>query len=282
MDKIRVAFQGVQGAHTTTAIEKAFPEKEIELIPFATYEQAFEAVASKDCDYAVIPMENSLQGSIHSNYYLLARTFLYIVNEVYVPIHYSLIGLPDAKIEDISLVITHPGALSVCQGYLDAMPGKPAIETVYDSAGSVEMLLNFANPETAMVGSKSIADYHQLAVLDENIEDQPNNLTRYNVIAREPVNPGAEGKTTLVFTTYHRPGALLSAMKVFADRGIDLTKIESRPLPDQPFEYMFYADIAGSVSNPKVKEAIDELENYHTPWLRVLGSYLSTREDMDA
>ncbi len=277
MKKIRVAFQGVQGAHTSTAIEKAFPGKKIDPVPFATYEQAFEAVENKDCDYAVIPMENSQQGSIHSNYYLLARKFLYIVNEVYVPIHYSLIGLPDAKIEDISLVITHPGALSVCRGYLETMPGKPTIETVYDSAGSVEMLLNFANPETAMIGSKSIADYHQLAVLDENIEDHPNNVTRYNVIAREPVNPGAEGKTTLVFTTHHRPGALLNAMKVFADRNIDLTKIESRPLPDEPFEYMFYADIDGPVSDPKVSEALEELENYHAPWMRVLGSYLSVK-----
>ena len=108
MGKIRVAFQGVQGAHTSTAIEKAFPDQNVDPIPFSTYEQAFEAVENKDCDYAVIPMENSLQGSIHSNYFLLARKFLYIVKEVHVPIHYSLIGLPDAKIEEISLVITQP------------------------------------------------------------------------------------------------------------------------------------------------------------------------------
>jgi arogenate/prephenate dehydratase len=278
MGKIRVAFQGVQGAHTSTAIEKAFPDQNVDPIPFSTYEQAFEAVENKDCDYAVIPMENSLQGSIHSNYFLLARKFLYIVKEVHVPIHYSLIGLPDAKIEEISLVITHPGALSVCQGYLDEMPGKPAIETVYDSAGCVEMLLNFSNPETAMIGSKAIADFHQLTVLDDNIEDEPNNVTRYNVIAREPINPGSEGKTTLVFTTHHKPGALLNAMKVFAERQIDLTKIESRPLPDQPFEYMFYADIDGPVSDPKVSEALEELENYHAPWMRILGSYISIKD----
>lgn len=278
MEKIRVALQGVQGAHTTIAVDKAFPGKNVELVVFPTYEFAFEAVENKDCDYAVIPMENSMQGSIHSNYYLLARKFLYIVNEVYVPIHYSLIGLPDAKIEDISLVIAHPGALEVCRGYIESMPRKPNIETVYDSAASVEMLLNFADPETAMIGSKSLADFHQLAVLDEDIEDDLNNVTRYNVFAREPVNPGPGGKTTLVFTTRHQPGALLNALRVFAERKIDLTKIESRPLPDQPYEYMFYADISGSISDPNVKEAIDELEQYHAPWIRVLGSYMSMKD----
>ncbi len=265
MQKIRVAFQGVQGAHTSIAVDKAFPGKEVESVLFPTYEQAFEAVEKKDCDYAVIPMENSLQGSIHSNYYLLARKFLYIVNEVYVPIHYSLIGLPDAKVEDVSLVIAHPGALEVCMGYLKSLPGKPQIETVYDTAGSVAMLMNFANPETAMIGSKSIADFHQLAVLDEDIEDTPNNVTRYNVFSREPINPGPGGKTTIVFSTHHKPGALLNAMRVFAERDLDLTKIESRPIPDDPYEYMFYADIAGPMSDTKVKEAVDELENYHAP-----------------
>ena len=278
MGDIRVAFQGAQGAHTTIAINKAFAGQNVEPVSYPTYEMAFEAVENHECDYAVIPMENSMQGSIHSNYYLLARKFLYIINEVYVPIHYSLIGLPGAKIEDISLVISHPGALDVCRGYVETMPGKPAIETVYDSAGSVEMLLNFSNPETAMIGSKSIADFHQLAILDENIEDDMNNVTRYNVFSREPVNPGPEGKTTLVFTTNHRPGALLDAMKVFADRNLDLTKIESRPLPDQPYEYMFYADVQGPISDPIVKEAIDDLEHYHAPWIRVLGSYLSVKD----
>mgnify|MGYP001484388887 CR=1 FL=1 len=156
MEKIRVALQGVQGAHTTIAVDKAFPGKNVELVVFPTYELAFEAVENKDCDYAVIPMENSMQGSIHSNYYLLARKFLYIVNEVYVPIHYSLIGLPDAKIEDISLVIAHPGALEVCRGYIESMPRKPNIETVYDSAASVEMLSmanSSAYPANATGGS---------------------------------------------------------------------------------------------------------------------------------
>lgn len=278
MNKIRVAIQGIQGAHTSTAVEKAFPDTPVETVLFSTYEKAFEAVENKSCDYAVIPMENSMQGSIHSNYYLLARKFLYITGEVYVPIHYALIGLPDAKIEEVNLVIAHPGALDVCMGYIESMTGKPNIETVYDSAGSVELLMNLANPETAMIGSSALATYHNLAVLDENIEDNANNITRYNVFSREPVNPGPNGKTTIVFTTHHKPGALLNAMKVFADRNIDLTKIESRPLPDAPYEYMFYADISGPISDPKVKEAIDELENYHAPWIRILGSYISSKE----
>lgn len=278
MSKIRVAIQGIQGAHTSAAVAKAFPNKAVELMIYSTYEKAFEAVENKTCDYAVIPMENSMQGSIHSNYYLLARKFLYIVGEVYVPIHYALIGLPDATIDEINLVIAHPGALDVCMGYIEAMPGKPNIETVYDSAGSVSLLMNLANPETAMIGSSSIAKFHELAVLEDNIEDNPNNITRYNVFSREPVNPGPGGKTTIVFTTHHKPGALLNAMKVFADRSIDLTKIESRPLPDDPYEYMFYADIGGPISDSKVKEAIDELENYHAPWIRILGSYVSSKD----
>lgn len=278
MEKIKVAYQGVPGAYSEAAITKAFPEQEVEAMPFASYAQVFEAVETSACDYGVIPMENSAQGSVHKNYLLLARCDLHIVKEVFVPIHYSLIGLPDAKKEDISLVITHPAALEECQAYLKQLPRKPVIETVYDSAGAVEMLLNFSNYETALLGAKSVAELHDLAVLDENVEDNPHNMTRYNVISREAVDPGKGGKTSVVFTTHHRPGALLNAMKVFADRGIDLSKIESRPIPDQPYEYMFYADIDGPVSSPNVKAALDDLEHYHSPWMRVLGSYISRKD----
>ncbi len=278
MGKIRVAFQGITGSNSETAIEKAFPGQEIEPVSFETFEDVFKAVEDNDCENGVIPMENSMQGSIHENYFLLAKKYLYIVKEVYVPIHYSLIGLPGAKKEEVTLVVTHPSALAECREYLRKLPMKPAIETVYDSAGSVEMVMNFANPETALVAAKSIAEPHNLEILDENIEDHPNNVSRYNVIAREPVDPGKGGKTSIVFTTFHVPGALLKAMKVFADQGLDLTKIESRPLPDQPYEYMFYADIDGPVSDPRVKAALDDLQYYHSPWMRVLGSYLSIKD----
>lgn len=279
MSKIKVAYQGTTGSHSSIAVEKAFRNREIEAILFPTYEMALEAVERKECDYAVIPMENSLQGSIHSNYYLLARKFLFIVDEVYVPVHYSLIGLPDANIDDLSLIIAHPGALDVCRGYLQTLKSRPNIETVYDSAGAVEMLLNFSNPETAMIGSKSIAAHHQLAILDADIEDHKGgNLTRYNVFAREPINPGPGAMTTVVFTVPHQPGALMNALRTFSDRGIDMTKIESRPVPDQPFQYMFYVDIDGSMSDSKIREAIEDLEFQYTQWIRVLGSYISHKD----
>ena len=137
------------------------------------------------------------------------------------------------------------------------------------------MLLNFSDPETAMIGSRSIAGYHDLAVLEDNIEDsQGANLTRYNVFAREPVQPSAGAITTIVFTVPHQPGALTNALKTFSDRGIDMTKIESRPLPDQPYEYMFYVDLDGSLSEARIREAIDDLEFSSTQWLRVAGSYI--------
>lgn len=278
MSSIRVAHQGVPGSHSTTAIEKAFPGQDIEAVVFPTYELALEAVESKDCDYAVIPMENSIRGSIHSNYYLLARKFLYIINEVYVPVHYSLIGLPDADIDNLSLVIAHPAALETCMGYLKKLKSKPNIETVYDADGCLEMMLNFSDPETAMIGSTSIADFHQLKVLDNNIEDLPYNLTRYNVFAREPMNPGPDGITTVVFTVSHKPGALTDALRVFSHRHINMTKIESRPLQDKPFEYMFYVDLDGPMSEPKVREAVEDLQFNHAPWMRVLGSYISHKD----
>lgn len=279
MRKVKVAYQGTPGSHATTAIEKAFPGLDIETFVFPTHKDALEAVEDERCDYAVIPMENSLLGSNHSNYYLLTQKYLYIVNEVYVPVHYALIGLPEAKIEDLSLIIAHPGALEVCRSYIGKLPSHPNIETVYDTAGSVAMLLNFSNPETAIIASRSIAEYHELTVLADHVEDGNGlNMTRYNVFAREPIQPGPDGMTTVVFTAAHQPGSLTNALRAFADRGIDMTKIESRPLPNQPYEYMFYVDIDGPMSDPKIREAIDDLEFHHTQWIRVLGSYISHKE----
>ena len=278
METIKAAYQGHKGSYSEAAIAKAFPEQNVKAMAYATYEDVFDAVEKGDCDYGVIPMENSIQGSIHKNYYLLASRYLYIVNEVFVPIHYSLIGLPDAKKEEITLVITHPSALEECRGYIEKLPCKPAVETVYDTEGAVEMLMNFSNTDTALLAATNIAALHNLVILDENVEDSKFNVTRYNVISRQAVNPGRGGKTTIVFTTNHVPGALNKAMQVFADHGINLSKIESRPLPDQPYEYMFYTDIDGPVSSPSVKEALDDLEQYHTEWLRILGSYISHKD----
>jgi prephenate dehydratase len=230
----------------------------------------FDSVVSGESDAALAPIENSLAGSIHQNYDLLLRHDLHIVGEYFLRVQHCLIANPGVKMEDVKKAISHPQALGQCAGYLRSHGIKA--EQVYDTAGSVKMLKESGAMDVAAIASRRAAEIYGMQILQEGIEDNPENYTRFLVIQRELIIPAGESKTSIVFTLKNVPGSLFKAMSVFALRDIDLTKIESRPLQGKPWEYLFYIDFIGSIHDEASKRALDHLEEYAL-MLRVLGSY---------
>ena len=268
--KITVAFQGEHGAYSEEAILKHYGPETVTL-PCESFDRVFSAVDGAESDLGFIPVENSLAGSIHRNYDLLLQHSLSVVGEHSLRISHCLIGLPGASVEGIRRVISHPQALAQCEQSLRALPDV-RVEAVYDTAGSVKMVKELGDPAVAAVASARAAEIYGLPVLRASMEDNPANFTRFQIIAREPAASGLDAKTSIVFALNNRAGELYRAMSVFALREIDLTKIESRPMPGIPWEYYFYIDLIGSTAEPVVQRALANLEEY-TTFIRVLGSY---------
>lgn len=268
--KITAAFQGEHGAYSEEAILKQYGPHTITL-PCESFDRVFAAVEGAECDLGFIPVENSLAGSIHRNYDLLLQHVLAVVGEHSLRISHCLIGLPGASLANIRRVISHPQALAQCEQSLRALPGV-RVEAVYDTAGSVKMVKELGDPAVAAIASVRAAEIYGLPVLRSGMEDSPANFTRFQIIAREPADPGPDAKTSIVFALNNRAGELYRAMSVFALREIDLTKIESRPMPGVPWDYYFYIDLLGSTAQPVVQRALANLEEY-TTFIRVLGSY---------
>ena len=263
-----VAFQGEPGAYSEQAVFGYFGQ--VETLPCESFDQVFSEVGSGQCVSGLIPIENSLAGSIHQNYDLLLRHNLHIAGEYFLRVQHCLIAMPGVKKEDIKKAISHPQALGQCAAYLRNHDIKA--EQVYDTAGSVKMLKESGDRGVAAIASRRAAELYGMQILEEGIEDNPENYTRFLAIQHEAKIPEGEAKTSIVFTLKNVPGALFKALSVFALRDIDLTKIESRPLQGSPWEYLFYIDFIGAAHDEIIKRALDHLGEYAV-MLRVLGSY---------
>jgi prephenate dehydratase len=267
---MKVAFQGEPGAFSEEASFGYFDSPET--VPCESFDAVFEAVSSGQCERGLIPIENSLAGSIHQNYDSLLCNELHIVGEYFLRVRLCLIAFPGAKKSDIRHILSHPQPLGQSAGYLRGMKGVTT-EPVYDTAGSVKLLKASGEHTTAAIASKRAAEIYGMQILEEGIEDNPENYTRFLAISQTPITPAGEAKTSIVFTLKNQPGALFKALSVFALREIDLTKIESRPLAGKPWEYLFYIDFIGTVQDENVQRALDHLGEYAL-MLRVFGSYL--------
>lgn len=265
---MKVAFQGEPGAYSEQAVFGYFGA--VETLPRESFENVFETVVSGEADAALLPIENSLAGSIHQNYDLLLRYQLHIVGEYFLRVRHCLIAAPGVRKDEIRKVISHPQALGQCAAYLRRWGVRT--EAVYDTAGSVKMLQASGVRDLAAIASRRAAELYGMQILEDGIEDNPENYTRFLAVAREAVRPETEAKTSIVFTLKNVPGALFKALSVFALRDIDLTKIESRPLQGKPWEYLFYIDFIGAAHEPGAARALEHLAEYAL-MLRVLGSY---------
>jgi len=265
---MKVSFQGEAGSYSEQAVFEYFGE--VETLPCESFDASFAAVRSERCDEALIPIENSLAGSIHQNYDLLLRYELHIVGEYFLRVRHCLIALPGVQKSEIKKAISHPQALGQCDAYLRRNGIKA--EQVHDTAASVRIIKESGARDMAAIASRRAAELHGMQILEEGIEDDPENYTRFLAIARQTVQPGAEAKTSIVFTLKNEPGSLFKALSVFALRDLDLTKIESRPLQGKLWNYLFYVDFSGAMHEETVRRALDHLGEYAT-MLRVLGSY---------
>lgn len=266
----RVAFQGEPGAYSEQAALVLFGQ-EMEAVPCQTFDSVFSAVEEDTCDSGVIPVENSLAGSIHRNYDLLLQHDLYVTAEHSLRISHCLIAHPGARLSEIVRVYSHPQALAQCERNLRQLENVQGIATA-DTAGSVRLIKEQGLTNAAAIAGERAAELYDMAILRRGFEDESANYTRFIALGREPVTPGGEAKTSLAFAGKNEPGLLFRCLSAFALRDIDLTKIESRPIRGVPWEYIFYLDFAGSMSDERSRRAIEQLEEMAT-FVRVFGSY---------
>lgn len=279
---LKVAYQGCPGAYSEAAARKAYPN--CETVPCEHFDTAFQAVQNWVADRAVLPLENSLGGSIHRNYDLLLRHSLHIVGEVRLAVRHCLLANPGVEIENLKSAMSHPQALAQCEHTLTGL-GIEHREAVDDTAGAAKFVAEQMLQDTGAIASSLAAKLYGLDVLAENIQDDKDNVTRFMMLAREPIIPRTDKpfKTSIVFSLEEGPGQLFKALAVFALREINLTKIESRPHKERPlrvsddcliknFDYLFYVDLEASMADPKTQNALGNLKEFAT-FLRVLGSY---------
>jgi prephenate dehydratase len=269
---VRVAFQGERGAFSEEAAEKLLGGG-IVLVPRATFEAMFESIDEGAADYILAPIENSLAGSVHRTFDLLVESRLSIMAEEIIPIVHNLIGVPGATIERVTTVESHPVALAQCEQFFRSRPELKRIATE-DTAGSVRAIVAAGDSSRAAIASRRAAEIHGGKILREHLEDNSENYTRFLLLGPPSKTSDAANKLSLVFQTAHRPGALFHALGPFARRGINLMKLESRPIAGRPWEYRFYLDLQASAADPEVEAAIGELEKLSVN-LRILGSYIS-------
>lgn len=274
-----VAIQGEAGAFNHAAALAAFGP-EVELVPCVSFTELFQTVESGRAERGIVPIENSLAGSIHENYDLLRAHCLHVVAETQVRIRHCLISRPGTTSDEIRRVASHPVALAQCRRFFADRLGLAAVPA-YDTAGSVRDLMAGRLAAEAAIGSALAARLYGAEILFEGIEDHQENYTRFLVAARAPVPLDGASKTSLVITLPNVPGSLHRALGAFALRGLDLTKIESRPIPGRPWEYVFYVDVLGDPGGA-VAEALAELRRVAVE-VRVLGAYRAwTPEQINA
>lgn len=269
----KVSFQGELGAYSEQAAYKFFGT-EIEVIPCETFSNLFDRVRDGTADLGVAPVENSTAGTIVQVYDLLLEHDLHIIGEVKLPVIHCLISFPDTRLEDVQEVHTHPQAYAQCQNFLHRFPAWKYVPA-YDTAGSVKIIRDGNLLKAAAIASSKAAEIYAMKILEKGIESNPYNTTRFFVVSKEASDynePEANNKISLVFSTRHEAGALYECLGKFARRGINLTKIESRPRSNRPWEYVFYLDFEGNLLNQTCVQAVAGLLK-RAAFVKILGSY---------
>jgi prephenate dehydratase len=270
---MRIAYQGEPGAYSEAAALAYDPGATP--IGCRGFEDVFQAVAEGSAGLGIVPMENTIGGSIHRNYDLLVEHELPIVGEVQLKVDHCLLALPGVRLEGVKVVHSHPQALAQCERFLRGLPNVE-LAAVYDTAGGAKLIREQTLLHDAAIASSRAAQVFGLEILQRGIQDYDTNITRFCVIARHALTEGAD-KTSIVFALPSQPGALFRALSVFALRNIDLTKLESRPIRGRAWEYMFYADLAVSRDDLNCGRALVNLAEF-ARWVRTLGTYKASRE----
>ena len=271
----RVSFQGAEGAYSHLAARKYFGDREgaMEFRGFPTFSRALREAESGAAGYAFLPIENTTAGSINETYDLLRHTELKIVGEEILEVRHCLLGLPGSSLLGITRVVSHPQALAQCARFLAELPGVTAVPFV-DTAEAARHVKEAGDLTLAAIASEEAGQRHSLDILKRDIADQEENWTRFVVVSALALTPDPRipTKTSLVFSAPHRHGALAHCLNFLDAHGLNLTKLESRPVPRHPWEYLFYVDFEGAQTEDAAARAIASL-TAECPYLKVLGSY---------
>lgn len=274
-DIVQVAYQGTDGAFSHQAAYRHFEERyaEVHCFGYQTFRQAAEAVAENEVDYAILPIENTTAGSINDTYDLLGDGDLHIVGEEAIRVIHCLLAIDDVPVDRIRRIMSHPQAIAQCSNYL-AKLHNCNIESYIDTAMSAKKVLEDGDLSQAAIAGSYAADIYDLEILERDLANQSQNFTRFVVVGRQPVEVDSQipCKTSLLMATSHDKGALIKCLNVIDDHDIRMTKLESRPKPNEPWKYQFYLDVEGNISNSDTRVAIEELEQ-EAESLKVLGSY---------
>jgi len=270
---VRIAFQGEPGAYSEAAALRYTDHAD--LVPCESFDEVFTSVAEGRATHGILPVENSIGGSIHRNYDLLIEHDLPIVGEVELPIRHHLLALPGTPVESVTRIYSHPQALAQCERFLREMPNI-RVNATYDTAGSAKLIKEQQLHDAAAIASERAASVFGLEILRSDIQDYSDNITRFLLISRVSDSEAPADKTTIVFSLDNQPGALFKALSVFALRDLDLTKVESRPIRGRPWEYLFYIDIPVNRQDLRCARALVHLAEFART-VRTLGSYPSWR-----
>jgi prephenate dehydratase len=268
MEMPRVAFQGERGAFSEDAVLRFFGDVE----PFScrSLRDVFESVSRGEADFGVVPVENSQAGSINETYDLLLKHDLNIYGEIALEVNHCLLAPVGETLDSIKTVYSHPQALAQCEEFLRKLNAE--IVPTYDTAGSAKLIQEKALIHCAAVAGKRVSEIYRMQVLATDIQTIPDNYTKFFVVSKEKAGYADKNKTSLVFATRNAPGALYDCLGAFATRGINLTKLESRPSKDKPWEYVFYVDLEGHVEDDICAKAMQYLRE-ETSFLKIIGSY---------
>ena len=269
IEGVEVAFQGEVGAYSEEAAFQFFGSS-IQIRPRETLEEVFKAVEEGGAQFGVVPVENSLEGSISRAYDLMLDSNLMACGETELRVIHCLIASPGAGLDTVKRVYSHPQALGQCRNFLKHLNAE--LIPTYDTAGSVKMLKEKGLSDSAAIASVRAAEIYGMKIVARGIEDNPNNFTRFFILSREDSPPTGNDKTSIVFSTKDKPGTLYDALGEFARRKINLTKLESRPTRQKPWQYNFYLDFEGHREDRQAREALESLEKISI-FVKVLGSY---------
>lgn len=282
--RITVAFQGIENAYSHLAAQSYFARDGdgLHYVGNPTFKSAMASLVSGAVDYAILPLENTTAGSINEVYDLLLENDVSIVGEEIWKVEHCLIGTEEVPLEKIRKIISHPQAIEQCSNFLSSLRSVN-LEGYFDTAGAVKKIAEDQDPEQAAIASAESAQAWGLSVLKRTITNQEENFTRFVILSRNPVayDVRIPCKTSLILSTRHEKGALVNCLKILSNHELNMTKLESRPRGHRPWEYLFYLDFQGNLSDPKTSKALDELKG-HSLYLKVLGTYPAKAFPMEA
>ncbi len=266
---VKVAFQGEPGAYSESAVLTFFGSSS-QPVPCRRFSDVFRSVETGETEFGVVPIENSIEGSVNQVYDLFLKYDHKVCGEIVLKIAHCLIANPGTKLDTIKVIYSHPQALAQCRSFLENLDCE--MISTYDTAGSVKMIKEQQLMDAGAIAGERAAEIYNMNILARNISDTPNNYTRFFVLSKNDAPPSGNDKTSVIFSTRHVPGALYQILGEFAKRKINLTKIESRPTKRRPWEYNFYLDFEGHRTEKHCAEALEGLRS-KAVFVKVLGSY---------